>query len=120
MSSGTGATFKEPVDHSVPICPSLLLTISSRSLSGIKRFRDETNASQARLESRIKDLEALIRQNNPATLGSAVIETAESVSVPGMASTPNTPAVSSPFVQETSQKDGTGDDEAEAAGTLEL
>ena len=40
--------------------------------------------------------------------------------IPTVLSTPTTPAASSPFAREPEQEDAVGDDEAEAAGTLEL
>lgn len=89
-----------------------------RSLSGIKRFRDETNASQARLEQRIKDLEALIREKN-TTPSSAPLPILEDHAIPS-ATGGSLFDVSSPSTIEADDDGAMGDDEAEAAGTLEL
>lgn len=91
---------------------------ASRTLSGIKRFREETNASQAQLEARIKDLEAIIRQTHPATIPLSTS--------PSNVIAPSSLTSSSGFLSPQAEhelladNDTAGDEAADAAGTLEL
>lgn len=82
----------------------------------MKKFREETNASQAQLEARIRDLEAVIQRIHDPSL------TSPTLLLPQTSSTFNVELPDMSPADEDAEEDagGVGDDEAEAAGTLEL
>ena len=117
MSAGTGAAIQDIVSDENPVRKASNLR---RTVSGLKKLREQTLASQTALEKRVRDLEALLSAQREAS------------GLPPVASSSTADAFREPLLPVTStpeqsegntaqeEEDYDEDDEADAAATLEL